>query len=112
MRCPRLLPQSQNLHRTATRRYLQTETPLMPLMPASQSDLDLLMSRIDEINAKTDLPLPSSDIDALISYHRRARALKASGVKPSRAKANLADILGPIVPKPQPSTTPKLNIKF
>lgn len=45
------------------------------------SDLDDLMTRIDEINAKSAADLASTDIDALIAYHRRNRARKASGEK-------------------------------
>jgi hypothetical protein len=72
------------------------------------NDLDLLMARFDEINAK-DPPLDPDDIAILIANARRQRALKASGTKPTRANAvSLDDILNiikvpdaPDAPKPQ-----------
>lgn len=64
------------------------------------NDLDDLMSRIEEINAK-DPPLPAEDITALIAYHRRSRELKASGVKATpKQKADVKDILAKIIKKP------------
>lgn len=58
------------------------------------SDLDDLMVRIDEINAKAAVDLSSTDIDDLITYHRRARARKASGEKiGEQPKVNLVELL-------------------
>lgn len=60
------------------------------------SDLNLLMSRIEEINLKSP-PYTPADITDLIAYHRASRASKASGVKPAKpATRDLASIMGTI----------------
>ena len=60
---------------------------------ADPSPLDLLMSRIEEINHKTP-PLPAQDIDTIIAYHRHMRARKAAGEKlPARTKADTAKVI-------------------
>jgi hypothetical protein len=60
--------------------------------PSAPTDLDILMSRISEINAKTP-PLSNSDLEALVTYYRRQRARRAVGEKPTK-----------------PSTGPKLDL--
>jgi hypothetical protein len=49
------------------------------------SPLDLLMSRIEEINHKQP-PIPAQDIDIVIAYNRQMRQRKASGEKVPKAK--------------------------
>ena len=57
------------------------------------SPLDLLMSRIEDINHKQP-PLPAQDIDTIIAYHRHMRARKAAGEKiPARQKADSAKVI-------------------
>lgn len=63
------------------------------------NDIDLLMQRVDEINAK-DPPYTAEDISVIIAYHRNARARKAAGIKPERPKVDLEAILGAL-PKPK-----------
>lgn len=53
------------------------------------NDLNDLMSRIDEINAKSATELTPSDIDDVIKYHRQMRNRKASGEKPTRSKSTI-----------------------
>jgi hypothetical protein len=48
------------------------------------NDIDLLMTRITEINAKSPLDLGPPDIANLIAYYRQIRARKAAGEKPAR----------------------------
>jgi hypothetical protein len=45
------------------------------------NDVNILMNRIEEINAKPAPDLTSDDLDLLIAYHRRNRARKAAGEK-------------------------------
>lgn len=76
------------------------------------SDLDLLMSRIEEINTKTP-PLAADDIDTLIAYHRASRARKSSGgPKPRGAVLDLSTIMGS-APKPaKAGPSFKLKVKL
>lgn len=76
------------------------------------TDINTLMSRIEEINRITDVhALTDSDIAALITYHRRNRARKAAGLKDDRPKS------GPVVdlsrllnlPAPRPSNLPTIT---
>lgn len=69
------------------------------------NDLDTLMSRIDEINAKSADELSSDDIDTIIAYHRRQRQRKASGEKPTKPKVDLSGIMKSLKasgPQPEP----------
>jgi hypothetical protein len=72
------------------------------------NEIDLLMSRLDEINHK-DPPLDKSDIAILIANARRQRQLKSQGQKPSRTKIDLNTILDIVrvapdnEPKPEPT---------
>ena len=45
------------------------------------NDVNLLMNRIESINAKPEVggPLTNEDLEILIAYHRRNRARKAAG---------------------------------
>ncbi len=63
------------------------------------NDLDDLMSRMDDINAKPAIDLTALDIDTVIAYHRRNRARKAAGEKaprPAYAGPDLTNILNRI----------------
>lgn len=71
------------------------------------NDIDLLMSRVDEINLKGVDELTADDIDTLIAYHRQMRGRKASGEKPKKPTINLSEILN-IKPK---STTPTGTVR-
>ncbi len=73
------------------------------------NEIDILMSRIEEINHK-DPPLDSADISALIANCRRQRQLKSSGQKPSRTKTSLDDILN--IVRIAPSDEPKGPSEF
>lgn len=55
------------------------------------NDIDTLMLRIDEINAKSPADLTAVDIDNLVSYHRQQRARKESGIKRLRSAADTLD---------------------
>lgn len=66
------------------------------------SDLDLLMARIEEINAKVP-PLHADDIDTIIAYHRAQRGRKSTGgPKLKGAAIDLSAIMG-AAPKPKAS---------
>ena len=47
---------------------------------------------IDEIMAKDPLGLSAQDFDALIIYHRKARASFESGVKPSKKSSSISQL--------------------
>lgn len=47
------------------------------------TDLDELMSRLDEVGWDKALP---DDIDTVIAYQRKQRALREGGVKPKRGQ--------------------------
>jgi hypothetical protein len=65
------------------------------------NDLDLLMSRMEEINAKAATELTPSDIDIIIEYHRRQRSRKASGEKPVKpAAVDISSIMSKLTAKP------------
>lgn len=70
---------------------------------SAMNDINLLMSRIDEINHKPPAECTPSDIADLIKYHRHNRARKASGQKPERPAGptiDLAALLNLPVSKP------------
>ncbi len=72
------------------------------------SPLDLLMSRIEDINHKQP-PLPAEDIDTIIAYHRHMRARKVSGEKaPARTKADSAKVIASL--DALMSTSPKATV--
>ena len=50
------------------------------------NDINLLMNRIESINAKPAPDLTTNDLDVLIAYHRRNRARKAAGEKALEAR--------------------------
>lgn len=54
-------------------------------MSEERNDLDELMSR-------DPLDLSSTDIDAIIDYHRKQRARRASGEKPTKPTGPSVDI--------------------
>lgn len=64
------------------------------------NDIDTLMARVDEINAKQP-PYTKDDIDTIILHQRRQRARKAAGEKPERPKVDLAAIMGTVMSKPK-----------
>lgn len=70
----------------------------------AMSDINLLMQRMDEINAKSAEAFIPEDISIVIAYHRNQRARRAAGektVKPrEKSTINLAEILGHLNPKP------------
>lgn len=73
------------------------------------NDLDDLMHRIDEINAKAPSELTPSDIDSVIKYHRSLRAKKAAGEKPTRAKKTSSvslDTILSVMPVTKPTAEP------
>lgn len=77
------------------------------------TDLNLLMSRIEEINRITDPhALTADDISTLITYHRRNRARKAAGLKDDRPKSttppvDLSRLLN--IPVARPANLPTIT---
>lgn len=71
------------------------------------NDIDLLMSRMDEINAKSVDTLTADDIDTIIAYHRRQRQRRASGEKITKPKVDLSSIMN-LKPKPKVSITRRI----
>ena len=73
--------------------------------PSEPNDLDTLMMRISEINAK-DPPLSNADLESLVTYYRRQRARRAAGEKPTKStsapKLDLDMLLNLPTAKPQP----------
>ena len=67
------------------------------------NDIDLLMARIEEINAKDVDEVTAKDVDDMIKHIRQRRASLLSGNKPSRAKQSLADLMG-MMPTPKPAS--------
>lgn len=77
------------------------------------NDVDLLMSRIAEINTKSPLDLTPADITSLIAYYRNQRARRAAGeklAKPALEKAkptkSLTELLSLTVSGPGPLPGP------
>lgn len=66
-----------------------------------QSDLDILMSHVHEINSKSAAEVTDRDIDILIAYHRHNRARKVAGYRPTRPERPKVDVLGLLNIKPQ-----------
>lgn len=64
------------------------------------NDLDDLMSRIEDINAKHSTELTGKDIDDIIAFQRRQRARKATGEKPQQAMTDLSAIMKKLAPAP------------
>jgi hypothetical protein len=64
----------------------------------TDNDINLLMQRVDEINAKAPFEYTDTDISIIIAYHRQQRARRAAGEKPVRPKIDLESILGKIAP--------------
>lgn len=70
-----------------------------------QSDLDLLMAHLADLDAKDVTLWTKTDIDAIIEHQRRTRAMREAGIKPKKPakaggmKMTLAD-LGFSKPKP------------
>lgn len=61
--------------------------------PLTAIDLDELMSRpVTELS--------SSDIDAIVTYHRAQRARRASGEKITKPKVDISSIMSKLVVKP------------
>ncbi len=75
------------------------------------NDINTLMSRVEEIN-RIDNPrdLTDSDITTLITFHRRARARKAAGLKsdaPSRPTVDISKLLN--LPAPRSTSLPSIT---
>ncbi len=74
------------------------------------NDIDLLMTRVAEINVKSPIDLTRSDIDTLIAYYRNQRARRAAGEKlpkpalekpkPTMSLAELMSLPGPTPTQP------------
>lgn len=65
------------------------------------NDLDLLMSRMEEINAKAATELTPNDIDIIIKYQRHQQSRKASGEKPVKpAAVDISSIMNKLTAKP------------
>mgnify|MGYP007100066318 CR=1 FL=1 len=66
------------------------------------SDLDILMSRMEEINSKSATELTPSDIDTVIEYHRAQRARRAAGEKAPKTKTSvdISTIMTKLTAKP------------
>jgi len=56
------------------------------------NDLDALMERIDQINAKSPYELSRGDISDIIAYHRQNRVRGATQKKPERVSLDISDI--------------------
>lgn len=69
------------------------------------SDLDILMSYIHEINAKTAAEFTDHDATVLIGYHRHNRARRASGYKPAKIAAPEVDVLKMLGMSAKPKST-------
>jgi len=74
------------------------------------NDLDELMRRIEDINAKPAIDLTSSDIDDIIKYHRHSRARKAKGEKPTKPQS--VDISQVMMKLTKPKTEVKVDRRF
>ena len=74
------------------------------------SDLDELMRRIEDINAKPAIDLTSADIDDIIKYHRHSRARKAKGEKPSKPQS--VDISQVMMKLTKPKSEVKVDRRF
>ena len=74
------------------------------------SDLDELMRRIEDINAKPAIDLTSTDIDDIIKYHRHSRARKAKGEKPSKPQS--VDISQVMMKLTKPKSEVKVDRRF
>jgi hypothetical protein len=82
----------------------------------TESDLNILMSLVAEINAKPIDALTPVDYDVLIAYYRRQRQRRATGERMARGTKSSAsaatpgvDILGLLALTPKPPTGPKLR---
>jgi hypothetical protein len=64
----------------------------------TDNDINLLMKRVDEINAKAPFEYTDNDITIVIAHQRHLRARRAAGEKPERPKIDLESILGKIAP--------------
>ena len=74
------------------------------------NDLDELMRRIEDINAKPAIDITPTDIDDLIKYHRYSRARKAKGEKP--AKPQSVDISQVMMKLTKPKNEVKITRRF
>lgn len=68
------------------------------------TDLDLLMSRLADLDHSDPASWAPGDIDAVIAYQRRVRAQRESGAKPKRGAQPEApvDLLALGLGKPKP----------
>lgn len=70
------------------------------------TDINLLMSRIEEINRITSpRELTDSHIADLITYHRRNRARRAAGIKDDKPTTKPAIDLSSLLNLPAPRST-------
>lgn len=60
--------------------------------------IDKPMNEIDELMRKPVLELTAQDIDSIVAYHRRQRARKIAGEKPTKPKVDLSTLIS--VPRP------------
>ena len=74
------------------------------------NDLDELMRRIEDINAKPAIEVTATDIDDLIKYHRHSRARKAKGEKPTKPQS--VDISQVMMKLTKPKTEVKITRRF
>lgn len=51
-----------------------------------------MANEIDRLMSLDPLYLSAGDIDAIVAYHRKARAAYASGIKPKRGKEEPIDL--------------------
>ena len=83
--------------------------------PTTESDLNILMSLVAEINAKPIDALTPVDYDVLIAYYRRQRQRRATGERIARSSKSKptetpgVDILGLLSLSPKAPTGPKLR---
>ena len=69
------------------------------------NDIDTLMSRVEEINRKTDIhDVTDDDIATLITHYRRQRARKAAGLKDEKPKPTID--LSRLLNLPAPASRP------
>lgn len=68
------------------------------------------MTDLDELMARDPLELSEQDIDAIIEYHRKQRARKASGEKVTKPAQNLDFILNKLQIS-KPDTAPQPTIR-
>lgn len=78
-------------------------------MTDEPSDIDLLMSKLDDVEFLTNMP--KEDLAKLIAYQRSRRVQREQGVKPKKAKAqpavSIEELLERMQPGPKVVSPPK-----